>query len=279
MERLASRILDDKLLLQQTKYGEETPIHGRLFTSGTGLVDNRGIHSFAEFSDVELSALRAMAKTYPNLDSAAGELAFQHSLLSRPPGNVHVISDLHGAANKLKFVLANASGTLRPFVEKCLSERDVSPPDITMTLYFIFNPSAFVENYRSALFDENSFFLENILIKAIIVLHQITKPYCLSHVRSLLPRAWSKLLREMIYSPASVYDSKIFCDSKTSFISRIAHSIRSSNRLSKFMGMVSSLIRSLSVEELLVNGDLWDRGPRGDQESICSQEKNALQLL
>src|SRR5678815_5358431 len=43
----------------------------------------------------------------------------------RPKGTIHIVSDVHGEFKKLKHIVNNASGTLRPLVEQVLgSELD-----------------------------------------------------------------------------------------------------------------------------------------------------------
>ncbi len=47
--------------------------------------------------------------------------------MSLPKGAIHVISDIHGEDKKLRHVINNASGTLRPLVEQMFQHR--SPPE------------------------------------------------------------------------------------------------------------------------------------------------------
>ena len=60
---------------------------------------------------------QVLATSYPSSESAAFEIAALKAQLEMPKGVIHVISDIHGEARKLRHVINNASGRLRPLVE------------------------------------------------------------------------------------------------------------------------------------------------------------------
>ena len=93
-----------------------------------------------EPSRYELTLLRALAREFPNIDSALAEIARLSAVLTLPKGTVHVISDIHGEDKKLRHVINNASGTLRPLVEH-LFERRMEPQQFQEFLTLIFYPA------------------------------------------------------------------------------------------------------------------------------------------
>src|ERR1700712_5351547 len=74
-------------------------------------------------TDSELTLLRALARQFPNVDAAMAEIARLSAIVTLPKGTVHVISDVHGEDKKLRHVINNASGTLRPVVERLFKDR------------------------------------------------------------------------------------------------------------------------------------------------------------
>src|SRR4051812_9609350 len=70
----------------------------------------------------ELVGLSALAREIPNIDAAVAEIARYSAELTLPQGTIHVISDIHGEDQKLRHVINNASGTLRPMVERLFRE-------------------------------------------------------------------------------------------------------------------------------------------------------------
>ena len=67
--------------------------------------------------------LKVLAQTFPSADAALAEIARLSAVLTMPKGTVHVISDIHGEDKKLRHVINNASGTLRPLVEQLFADQ------------------------------------------------------------------------------------------------------------------------------------------------------------
>src|SRR6266481_4430466 len=93
--------------------------------------------------DCELITLRALSGRFPDVDSAMAEIARLAAVLTLPKGTVHVISDIHGEDKKLRHVINNASGTLRPLVQKLFAKR-MNPAEFQEFLTLIFYPAEVV---------------------------------------------------------------------------------------------------------------------------------------
>jgi len=65
-----------------------------------------------------LTHLQILAKRYPNVAAVLAELANLEAVLTLPTPTVHVVSDVHGEDVKLRQVINNASGSLRPLFER-----------------------------------------------------------------------------------------------------------------------------------------------------------------
>src|SRR5260370_34877482 len=94
--------------------------------------------------DSDLTTLRPLAREVPNIDFAVAEIARFSAELTLPKGTIHVISDIHGEDKKLRHVINNASGTLRPLVEKLFKDR-MPPEQFQEFLTLIFYPAEVVE--------------------------------------------------------------------------------------------------------------------------------------
>src|ERR1700760_2479328 len=101
-------------------------------------------------SDEALTLLRALSRQFPNIDSAMAEIARLSAVLTLPKGTIHVISDIHGEDKKLRHVINNASGTLRPLVERLLKER-LSPGQFQETITTIFYPAQVVSRLEETM--------------------------------------------------------------------------------------------------------------------------------
>ena len=75
------------------------------------------------FDPQTLIYLRAVRDQFPTAEAALAAIAGLRATLTLPKGTIHVISDVHGEYVKLKHVINNASGSLRPLVDQTFGER------------------------------------------------------------------------------------------------------------------------------------------------------------
>src|SRR3712207_590880 len=100
----------------------------------------------------ELTLLRALAREFPNVDAAMAEIARLAAILTLPKGTVHVISDIHGEDKKLRHVINNSSGTLRPVVERLFASR-MDPKHFQEFVTLIFYPAEVTERLEQTMTD------------------------------------------------------------------------------------------------------------------------------
>src|SRR6266576_1628542 len=98
----------------------------------------------------ELVGLQALSHEVPNIDAAVAEIARYSAELTMPQGTIHIISDIHGEDQKLRHVINNASGTLRPLVERLFREY-VTPGRFQEILTLIFYPAEVVQRLEKTL--------------------------------------------------------------------------------------------------------------------------------
>src|SRR3954454_3730530 len=116
---------------------------GAVMTAAACSVDPRS-HDYA------LAALRALSREVPNIDAAVAEIARLSAELTLPKGTIHVISDVHGEDKKLRHVINNASGTLRPLVERLFKDR-LDNGQFRELLTLIFYPAEVIERLQGEL--------------------------------------------------------------------------------------------------------------------------------
>src|SRR5437763_13258844 len=100
----------------------------------------------------DLPVLRALSDQFHNIDAALAEIARLPAILTLPKGTVHVISDIHGEDKKLRHVINNASGTLRPLIEKLFASR-MDAKEFSEFLTLIFYPAEVSERLEQTLTD------------------------------------------------------------------------------------------------------------------------------
>jgi fructose-1,6-bisphosphatase III len=204
--------------------------------------------------------LTALAKRYPNVPAALAELANLEGILTLPAPTVHVVSDVHGEYVKLRQVINNASGSLRPLFERLFGGR-LPAEEIQRLLSLVYYPR---ETWL-AIRDRSR--LMWFLPLAAEVLRELAKRYTLKHVERIIPDPFDALFRELLFGRELGRDP--------AFVQRMVEPFLEHDRDIELVRMTARAIRNLAVGELIVAGDLGDRGPRIDKViDLLEQQPN-----
>lgn len=210
------------------------------------------------FSEDELALLRALAARYSSADAAVAEAAGLRAVLGLPMGTVHVLSDVHGEHAKLRHVINNASGSLRPLVDELFRAR--LGPDLLReflaTLYYPRETIARKHATLEASGERRAWVLRTLEMQFEIV-RALARGYRRVEVRELMPTEFRELFLELWGEPGSGRGRK--------YLAAIVDGLAAHNRDWLAVRAASRLIRNLSVAEIIVAGDLGDRGPRLDK--------------
>src|SRR6202011_1811495 len=146
-------------------------------------------------ADGKLATLEPLAREVPNIDSAVAEIARLSAELTLPKGTIHVTSDIHGEDKKLRHIINNASGTLRPLVERLFKDR--MPPDqFQEFLTLIFYPAEVVERLEQTLRDpqDQKEYAMRTLRDLFDVVRVLAARRTIEEARCLLPTEYRELL-------------------------------------------------------------------------------------
>jgi fructose-1,6-bisphosphatase-3 len=202
----------------------------------------------------ELFLLRILAKRYPTVDAAVAELANLEAILTLPKPTVHIVSDVHGEFAKLRQIVANASGSLRPLVEA------ISPdPDLLDLIYF--PHETYLRLSTAAL---------KYIPQLVEVMRTLARRYTLKWVDRIIPDPYDAMFRELLFSPE--------LGRSPDFVDRMIDPFIRHDRAPELIRIIAHVIRNLAVGELVVAGDLGDRGPRIDKviEVLTAQPHVAI---
>ena len=205
----------------------------------------------------ELAVLRVLARQFPNRDSALAEIARLTAELTLPKGTVHVISDVHGEAKKLRHIINNASGTLRPLAESLFAKR-MGAKEFQDFLNLIFYPAESGQHIAAALADpqKSCQFAECVLSDMFEILRVLCRRYPMHHAMSVFPPEYRELFVEILHQPSM--------DHGVEYIAAIIDDMTRRGQVLQLIQHTSRAIRKLAVSEIVLDGDCWDRGPRGD---------------
>ncbi len=202
------------------------------------------------------AALRALARQFTSADAALAEVARLNAELTLRKGAIHVLSDVHGEDAKLRHVINNASGTLRPLVESTFADRSAAERQELLTL--LFYPAEMLERRlgeRNA--DERRIFALRVLTDLLVVLRTLSGRTSMQRVTRLFPPEQAGLLREMLHESFAARDA--------SYLRAMIEPLVAREGEANLIRVVVRVIRNLTVSEIIVAGDLVDRGPRADR--------------
>ena len=208
--------------------------------------------------DYELALLQTLAARYPTVDAAMAELARLSAVCTLPKGTVHVISDIHGEDKKLRHIINNASGTLRPTIEKLFGDR-LSAKDLQDFLTLTFYPAEVTETLQRTMTDraEVRRYVSRTLHLQLELARTLATGYSLKRAMHVFPEAYRELLMEMMQEPTT--------GRHADFFDAIVNELAARDQALQLVHVVGRLVRNLAIYELIINGDCWDRGPRGDR--------------
>lgn len=206
----------------------------------------------------DMALLRSLSTRYPTIDAAVSEIAGLHATLGLPTGVVHVISDVHGEHAKLRHVINNASGSLRPLVDELFGGK-LEPSVLSEFLATLYYPRETIARRKAALeaSGERRAWVLGTLEKQFQIVRALARGYRRAEVRDLMQPEFRELFLELWGEPGSGRGRR--------YLGAIVDALAVHDRDWLAVRAASRLIRNLSVSEIVVAGDLGDRGPRIDK--------------
>lgn len=201
--------------------------------------------------------LTALAREYPNRNAVLARIALLRAVRTLPKAVVHLISDVHGEAEKLKHVVNNGSGGLRALAQ-ALFANEISAADLIELLNFIYYPR---ESWAAHAAETGPpaprrALVEKIVRREIEVLRVLARRYDVATLERILAADYAPLFKEWLFAHELQRPDDFF-------ISTLAEFLERGGEL-ELLRCLARSIRNLFVRELIIAGDLGDRGPRID---------------
>ena len=199
-----------------------------------------------------------LAKNFPTTESVVFEIATLRVQLEMPKGVVHVISDIHGEAKKLRHVINNASGRLRPIVQE-LFEDKMNEVEFQEFLHLLYYPSQLLQKKVKEFGDDKDarydWVMQTMKYQFDLIRFEMrTKRR--KEIRHYAPKEYRELFEVLLNFPAGGHHEVYLSTQVRELVNR--------NMDLMLVRAASRFIRNLTVDELVVAGDLGDRGARID---------------
>lgn len=198
--------------------------------------------------------LGLLAKEYPNIESAAGEMVNLSAIRSLPKGTEYFFSDLHGEYEAFLYMIKSASGIIRRKIDLTLG-KTVASAEREALANLIYYPEKELKRLRQngEITDE---WKRLTIYRLILVCEVISAKYTRSRVRKKIPKGLVYIVDELLNVTDDV--------NKDYYFEKIIHTIIETDIVDSFVISLCHLIHSLAIDKLHIIGDIFDRGSRPD---------------
>lgn len=196
--------------------------------------------------------LQLLAQSFPNIPEASTEIINLQAILNLPKGTEHFVADIHGEYEAFLHILKNASGNIQRKVNELFGNlmRESDARELSTLIYY---PDQKLELIKAA--EENIDDWYHITIHNLVaVCRLVSSKYTRSKVRKALPRSFSYIIQELLHERTD--DAN-----KADYVNVIIDTIISTGRADDFIIAICNVIQRLSIDQLHILGDIFDRGP------------------
>lgn len=197
--------------------------------------------------------LELLSQTFPDISAASTEIINLEAILNLPKGTEHFVADLHGEHEAFRHILKNASGNIKRKVTD-LYGTSMLDSEIRSLCALIYYPEEKLQAIRSAGVEDLVDFYTVMLHKLVTVCRTVSSKYTRSKVRKALPREYAYIIEELLHESGGEYD-------KQAYFNRIIETIISTGQAEPFIVAICNVIQKLSIDQLHILGDIYDRGP------------------
>ena len=207
------------------------------------------------FEPDQLRYLQLLSQQYPTVQAASTEIIRLQSILNLPKGTEHFMSDIHGEYDAFLHILNSCSGEVKEKLKEIfgnsLSQRDRN--DLATLIYY---PKGKLELVADTEEDMEEWY--RITIHRLVqVCRYVSIKHSRNYVREQTPAGYREILDELIH----VRDED---GSKKYYFENLINTIISIGQAASVIQAICTTIKALTVDQLHIVGDIFDRGPRAD---------------
>ena len=212
----------------------------------TSTIDEQRIHS-------DLRLLEILSQTYPTIKAASREIINLQAILNLPKGTEHFMADIHGEHEAFLHILRNASGSIKRKVKELFAD-ELSHEELQQLCTLIYYPDQKLQIIKETEGLDLEDFYARTMLQLIQVCQVVSSKYTRSKVRKTLPEDYAYIIEELLHESPSD-------NNKEAYFHSIISTIISTGQSDSFIIALCNVIQKLSVAQLHILGDIFDRGP------------------
>lgn len=199
-----------------------------------------------------LAYLRLLAEQYPTIQAASTAIIRKTSQLSLPKGTEHFVSDIHGEYEAFQHVLRNGSGSLRRRIFEQFAD-DLGEEACRNLATLIYYPQRKLSLVTPTLEDPKAWYHQT-LLHLIAVCRMYAAKYPRTQVEQYLPDYYDSIIEELLFEKETM-------PNRSMYYNTLLESIIETGSAEALIIALAELIKTLSIAQLHVIGDVYDRGP------------------
>ena len=199
--------------------------------------------------------LERLSQLYPTIAKASTEIINLQAILNLPKGTEHFLTDIHGEYEAFAHVLKNGSGSVRRKIDDVFGNT-MSSRDKQTLATLIYYPKEKMDRIKKTEKNMEDWY-KITLYRLIEVCKRTASKYTRSKVRKALPPDFAYVIDELLHVDYNA-------DNKKVYYSEIVQTIIDSGSADQFICVLCELIQNLTINNLHIIGDIFDRGPRAD---------------
>ena len=203
----------------------------------------------------DLAYLQLLSRQYPTLKEASSEIINLTAICGLPKGTEYFFSDLHGEYEAFINLLRSASGIIREKIKATFGH--IIPEEEQIELaHLIYYPDRNLARLTRE--GKNTEDWQRITIYRLVeICKEVSSKYTRSKVRKKMPKEFAYIIDELIHVEYNDENKRVY-------YGEIIYSIIETQVADKFIIALCQLIQNLTIDNLHIIGDIFDRGPRAD---------------
>ena len=203
----------------------------------------------------DLAYLKLLSREYPTVRAATSEIINLMAICGLPKGTEYFFSGLHGEYEAFVHLLRSSSGIIREKIRETFGHLIPEEEEVQLANLIYYPDRNLGKIRKTGLFTED--FQKITIYRLVQICKVVSSKYTRSKVRKKMPREFAYVIDELLHVD---YND----DNKRIYYSEIIHSIIDNSVADKFIVALCELIQNLTIDNLHIIGDIFDRGPRAD---------------
>ena len=199
-------------------------------------------------NESEKKYLELLSKSFPSIPATAAEIVRLQAILELPKTTEHFMSDIHGEYTYFKHIVKNASGAIHDKINDSFGDLLGEDEKNALALLLYYPERELANNTHT-----DSWYRVTIH-RLVAVCRQATDKYTRVKVRTKLPSEYAYIIEELI-------DSDEHDSNKKKYFESIINNVIETGIADGFISALCNLISRLTVNQLHIVGDVFDRGP------------------